>query len=332
MAKNCNGKHTDRLLTCARCKEIRYCSRECQRIQWAEHKSACDTQVHIGQALDILGDKVARTFKAFVRFAKAISGYLETPAISALKLHRGKDRVETNCFLITIRAKETIFRETAKGIKGCITFKVENAEGVTMDYMHKFLDYRSGPFYTPERTEVTLAHRKGLMRIFIHDVSGILPPPLDGYTLPTDISNWPPTYHHRYDPQWQQKFYESIGQRRDVHQPPESGLDAFDFQSGENDALAESLKVPPARPSSPVQEEEDDYEVAMALDKGLRVARSTTPISDSDDSSAGHQFSGERRASVVSAASTPATSRSPSPCQGAFIEEIPSRPTSPVVT
>jgi len=43
--------------------------------------------------LEVLGDKVSRTFKGLVRFAKELGGYLETPAISALELHKGKDRV-----------------------------------------------------------------------------------------------------------------------------------------------------------------------------------------------------------------------------------------------
>jgi hypothetical protein len=82
-----------------------------------------------------------------------------------------------------------------------------------MEQMHKFLDWRAGPLATPEVTERTLSHRSGLLRIFVHDTSGILPNPLDGYTLPTDISNWPPTYHMRYDENWREAFFKTIGQK-----------------------------------------------------------------------------------------------------------------------
>jgi len=58
--------------------------------------------------------------------------------------------------------------------------------------------------------EHTLSHRSGLLRIFVHDTSGILPKPFDGYTLPTDISNWPPTYLMNYDANWVEAFFKSI--------------------------------------------------------------------------------------------------------------------------
>ena len=233
--------------------------------------------------------------------------------------------VENYVFLITVRAKETIFRESARGIKGCITFKVENARSVTMDYMHQWLDYRSGPFYTPESVDRTLAHRKGLMRIYIHDVSGILPPPLDAYTLPTDISNWPPTYHKRYDPDWRRKFYESIGQRS-----PEYAFDWTDFEGGDEDELRALAKIPPARPSTPTDEGKDMYDVLI-----LEAAheRAPSPASDSGNSSTEftkHRDSRDRRSSTASDDFTPDTSRSVSPCGEAYIESLPSRSTSPV--
>jgi len=237
------------LLTCARCKEVRYCSRACQKAQWQEHKDPCESHERILFALTLLGPKIERTFKAFTKFCKAVSGYLEVPAISALKLHLGRNRVDTHVLLLKIRAKETIFKKTSKVTKGCITFKVESAECKTMKEMHQLLDWRAGPLSTPEVTARTLAHRPGLLRLFVLDTSGLLPIPLDGYTLPTDISNWPSSYHLKYDPNWLEKFLDSIGQ------PVNGSLAAHeDFASSEFALNPDERLTPPARPSSPIEE------------------------------------------------------------------------------
>jgi hypothetical protein len=145
---------------------------------------------------------------------------LEIPAISALELRKGKERVETHVLFVIIKAKETILSVSDEGVSGLITFKVEGIECKTMQQMHDFLDWRAGPLATPEVTERTLSHRSGLLRIFVHDTSGILPNPLDGYTLPTDISNWPPTYHMRYDENWREAFFKTIGQKDEPEDTP----------------------------------------------------------------------------------------------------------------
>ncbi|KAF8154501.1 hypothetical protein B0H34DRAFT_716748 [Crassisporium funariophilum] len=240
--KNCNNRHTPSLLTCARCKEVRYCSRECQRAQWHEHKMPCQTQATIIWTLKLLGPDIEQAFNSFVKFCKSISGLLEKPAISALELQKGRSRVNTNVFLLTIKGKETRFPSSRKLGRGCYTFKIESAQGVTMQEMHRLLDYRAGPLATPDVTERTMAHRPGLLRIFVLETSGRLPIPLDGYTLPTDISNWPSDYHKQYDPDWQKNFLELIGQSLDDPN--------LQYEGVADDVGATSL--PPARPSSPV--------------------------------------------------------------------------------
>jgi len=250
-AKNCNKRHASVLLTCAKCKEVRYCSRTCQRAQWKEHKSSCLSHTRMLTVVKLLGPRIEQTFKAFSKFSQVISGYLEVPAISALELHKGKHRVNTHVFFLKIRAKETIFSETEKSTRGAITFKVESAECKTMKEMHDFLDWRAGPLATPEVTERTLAHRPGLLRLFVLDVSGLLPIPLDGYTLPTDISNWPSTYHKKYDKNWFERFLKSIGQplRTDpVNVPMDRELSGNEFER------FNEWSVPPARPSTPTPE------------------------------------------------------------------------------
>jgi hypothetical protein len=251
--KNCNKHHVPALLTCAKCKEVRYCSKICQKAQWQEHKAPCESHERILIALKYLGPRIERTFKAFTKFCKGISGYMEVPAISALGLRKGKHRVDTHVFLLKIRAKETIFKKNDKITKGCITFKVESAECKTMKEMHDFLDWRCGPLSGPEVTERTLAHRPGLLRLFVLDTSGILPMPLDGYTLPTDISNWPSNYHKRYDPKWLDKFFDSIGQPKNG--PPVSMAEGGFAQSEYIvDCIdADEPIIPPARPSSPIE-------------------------------------------------------------------------------
>lgn len=118
-----------------------------------------------------------------------------------------------------------------------------------MEAMHSLLDYRSGPKATPAVTERALAHRPGLLRIFVMETSGDIPPPLDGYTLPTDISNWPKDFHEQYDKDWLKHFLKDIGQ---PVVEPRAGEGDDEDEDGVNPTLYIPLLVPPARPSSPV--------------------------------------------------------------------------------
>ena len=106
--KNCNNRHTESLMTCAKCKEVRYCvrclvpclvcihfiqSRACQKSHWSSHKLICESQYLILLTLKWLGPEIETAFNSFAKFSKNISGYLEKPAISALELWRDKGRV-----------------------------------------------------------------------------------------------------------------------------------------------------------------------------------------------------------------------------------------------
>lgn len=224
--------------------------------------------------MELLGPQVERTFKAFAKYCKALGAFLELPAISALNLRWGRERVstlsftmplcyithqfkphkhpDTHVFFVRIRAKETILKKTSRTTRGCITFKLLSAECKTMREMHELLDWRSGPFCGPEVTELTMAHRPGLLRLFVMDVSGILPPPLDGYTLPTDVSNWPASLYKKYNPRWLEKLLESIDQPMTG---PLAGQE--EFASSIFTVNCEEPQVPPARPSSPVEDTEE---------------------------------------------------------------------------
>lgn len=101
------------------------------------------------------------------------------------------------------------------------------------------------------------------------ETSGEIPPPLDGYTLPTDISNWPKNFHEQYDTDWLNNFLKDIGQP--VVEPGPSpfgeggegefrGGSVEDKDEDVNPALYVPLLVPPARPSSPVDKVEVEAE------------------------------------------------------------------------
>ena len=88
------------------------------------------------------------------------------------------------------------------------------------------------------------------------ETSGDIPPPLDGYTLPTDISNWPRDFHEQYDEDWLNHFLKDIGQP--VVEPGPSPFGEGEEGDEEVDpALCVPLLVPPARPSSPVDKLEE---------------------------------------------------------------------------
>lgn len=166
--------------------------------------------------------------------------------------------LDHHVFLLRVRGKRTIFPNgaTKNGYRGCYTYKILSAEAMTMEAMHQLLDYRSGPQSTPAVTERALAHRPGLLRIFVMEMSGDIPAPLDGYTLPTDISNWPKDFHQRYDRDWLKHFLKDIGQPI-VEPGPDIGEQEQDGDDEEvNPALYVPLLVPPARPSSPVDNDD----------------------------------------------------------------------------
>ena len=166
-------------------------------------------------------------------------------------------------FLLRVRGKKTIFPNgsTKNGYRGCYTYKILSAQSMSMHAMHDLLDYRSSPYTTPAVTERALAHRPGLLRIFVMETSGDIPPPLDGYTLPTDISNWPKDFHEQYDADWLNHFLKDIGQP--VAEPgPTPFVGGGDEEEEEvNPALSVPLLVPPARPSSPVDNVEKKTDI-----------------------------------------------------------------------
>ena len=166
-------------------------------------------------------------------------------------------------FLLRVRGKKTIFPNgvTKNGYRGCYTYKILSAQAMTMTAMHDLLDYRTSPYTTPAVTERALAHRPGLLRLFVIETSGEIPAPLDGYTLPTDISNWPKDFHEQYDADWLNHFLKEIGQP--VIEPgPLPFMEGGDEGDEEvNPALSVPLLVPPARPSSPVDEVEKKSDV-----------------------------------------------------------------------
>ena len=41
-------RHLRKEKTCDRCRSVSYCSRECQREDWAQHKAACSPQSALG--------------------------------------------------------------------------------------------------------------------------------------------------------------------------------------------------------------------------------------------------------------------------------------------
>ena len=163
-----------------------------------------------------------------------------------------------HAFLLRVRGKKTIFPNgtTKNGYRGCYTYKILSAQAMSMHAMHDLLDYRASPYSTPAVTERALAHRPGLLRIFVMETSGDIPPPLDGYTLPTDISNWPTDFHEQYDADWLNRFLKDIGQPV-VEPGPSPFVEGDEGEEEVNPALYVPLLVPPARPSSPVDKNKE---------------------------------------------------------------------------
>ena len=58
----CTSDHlapTYKLLTCARCQSVRYCSAACQKVMWPNHKLKCKTVLKIKKDGTMDADRVA---------------------------------------------------------------------------------------------------------------------------------------------------------------------------------------------------------------------------------------------------------------------------------
>ncbi|CAA7268716.1 unnamed protein product [Cyclocybe aegerita] len=204
------------LKTCSNCRFIRYCSKTCQKGDWAIHKIGCRVACNIQDMQKQLSAETRANYKSFVEWCTD-TGPFSHAAISALGLHSDMKRIDDYAFLVDVATTSTMTRHKLidDGEKVQFIFRfthaIQSARCASMEETHTMLDWR----FTAgaQATEMTLAHRPGLMRIYFTNKA--FPFPLDGYTTPIDIG---PAIivDIPYDPNW----LATLRSRKDMPIPP----------------------------------------------------------------------------------------------------------------
>ncbi|KZP30281.1 hypothetical protein FIBSPDRAFT_126375 [Athelia psychrophila] len=89
----------ENLKTCAKCRVVRYCSRECQRVAWPQHKTRCNAVV-------IETPEDNKLYTEFSHWKNAWNGALRYIAIWSMDLaNTPPDRLATHCVMIEIESR-----------------------------------------------------------------------------------------------------------------------------------------------------------------------------------------------------------------------------------
>jgi len=181
---------TGSLRRCKSCMLIRYCSRECQKAHWKQHKQYCSANVEIQRTREALGGWIAERQRTFEKWCNKYSQSIASAALSALEIMKDRDRTETHVFLVYLDVVDLASLRTTID-KSRFDRSIREAHCVTVSEVHEMFDSR---FHDGYRViERVLAPRPRMLRILVIDDG--LPSPLDLYTLPFDveenISHWP---------------------------------------------------------------------------------------------------------------------------------------------
>jgi len=188
------------LRKCNACKLVRYCSRECQKAHWKEHKDFCAINVNIKQNRAKMGVVVAERQIAFEKWCIKNAQHVALASLSAMEIMRDRERAETHVFLLYLDV--TCTEEASSKPK--FVHSVRKAHCTTLSRVHQMFGSRFS-----EGTAIldrSLAPRPRLMRILAIDEG--LPIPFDLYTLPTDLSDR--DAHRTFDAQWFTRLKRSV--------------------------------------------------------------------------------------------------------------------------
>ncbi|KAJ7290537.1 hypothetical protein C8J57DRAFT_1276084 [Mycena rebaudengoi] len=202
MCENCLVRRTD-LRRCAGCGHVRYCSKECQKVHWKEHKPHCVLNVELAAKAAQLGSDYSDRLKAIAKWCDVFSIPIGKAAANALDIMHRPERVDAFVFVIYVS-----FLGSAKAP---FTHKIVSASCIPLDELRERALKISQEQL--EKFERNLAPRPGVMRVLLLD-----PDFPWSYTspfmVPSDIRRW------RHDPLW----YEHL--QMGVMPPPDIGSTA----------------------------------------------------------------------------------------------------------
>jgi len=117
-----------KLFWCARCKQVSYCSKECQTSNWKSHKVFCNNQVGANNSLQHLANAAPGTVERetyevearLKRWVELYRGKVGTAAIHALTLQSTPEKILTHLLVVTLSPNPAFWASnTARAISRC---------------------------------------------------------------------------------------------------------------------------------------------------------------------------------------------------------------------
>jgi hypothetical protein len=100
------GKETKKLLKCSKCKIVKYCSRECQKIDWKKHKKKC---VNVNSSISSLFSKLPNDDNTIVKQSNS---------------HLVEDGINKKCLLSLLSFDELNSIQSFLSIKDACNFEI----------------------------------------------------------------------------------------------------------------------------------------------------------------------------------------------------------------
>ncbi|KAJ7704164.1 hypothetical protein B0H16DRAFT_1747739 [Mycena metata] len=153
-------KNHEKLEKCARCRTAMYCSRECQKADWARHKPYCKMTTDFPSIRDPANSGEAPLQRHLRLWTARFDASLICAAIVALQLNKQPSNIDTLGMLITLRPRP----HPEAGAR----FQLVSAEVIPMAQMMAILvDYqqaqaRAGADVGPTLAELHQQHRDAL--------------------------------------------------------------------------------------------------------------------------------------------------------------------------
>ncbi|KAJ7307930.1 hypothetical protein DFH08DRAFT_900553 [Mycena albidolilacea] len=180
MCENCTVRRID-LRRCAGCGHVRYCSKECQKAHWKQHKPYCTGNIEIAKEAAALGPDCSDRLRAIGKWSEAFSVAIGSASVSALDIMTHPERIDEYVLVIFVNF-------LGAGAKPPFTHDVVGAEVVLLHDLRAM-----ARLVSQEQLELLdrdLAPRPGMIRVLLSD-SRLPWSYTTPFAVPEDIGTWP---------------------------------------------------------------------------------------------------------------------------------------------